>query len=98
MQIMWRKYEMVNHIKDRYSKLAQKEYKTRHDLVGKVIPKELCKRLKFDYTTKCYMHKPESVLENGTHKILWYFEILVDHLTLGLAFWPGGQNARPSVN
>ena len=26
------------------------------------------------------MHKQESVLENETHKILWYFEIHTDHL------------------
>ena len=27
------------------------------------------------------MHNPESILENETHKILWNFEILTDHLT-----------------
>ena len=27
-----------------------------------------------------YMHKPESVLENETHKLLWDFEIQTDHL------------------
>ena len=26
------------------------------------------------------MHKPESVLENKTHKLLWDFEIQTDHL------------------
>ena len=26
------------------------------------------------------MNKPESVLENEMHKILWYFEIQMDHL------------------
>ena len=25
------------------------------------------------------MHKPESVVENKTHKILWNFEIQTDH-------------------
>ena len=47
----------------------QKEYKTRHDWVGKVIHWDLCKKLKFDHTTKWYIHKPESVLENKLHKI-----------------------------
>ena len=28
------------------------------------------------------MHKLESVLENETHKILWDFEIQIDHPTL----------------
>ena len=37
-------------------------------------------KLKFDHITKCYMHKPESVLENETQKILLDFEIKTDHL------------------
>ena len=36
---------------------------------------QLCKKLKFNHTIKQYMHKPESVLENETHKILWDFKI-----------------------
>ena len=28
------------------------------------------RKIKFDHTTKWYMHKPESVLENETHKNL----------------------------
>ena len=32
-----------------------------NDWVGKAIPWELCKRLKFDHTEKSYMLKPESV-------------------------------------
>ena len=59
--------------------MVQKEYKTRHNWVGKVTYWKLCKRLKFNHTSKWYMHKPESVLENGTHKILWDFEIQMDH-------------------
>ena len=34
---------------------AQKEYKTRHDWVDKVIHWELCKKLKFNHTKKWYM-------------------------------------------
>ena len=29
---------------------------------------------------KWYMHNPESVQENEMHKILWDFEIQMDHL------------------
>ena len=47
--------ELINHITSECSKLAQKEYKTRHDWVGKVIPWELCKKLKFYQTNKWYM-------------------------------------------
>ena len=67
--------ETVNPIISKCSKLTQKEYKTSHDWVGKVIHWELCKKLVFDHTTKWYMQKSESVLENETHKILWAFEI-----------------------
>ena len=46
---------------------------------GKVLHWELCKKLKFDYTNRRYMHNPESVRENETHKLLWDFEIQMDH-------------------
>ena len=63
--------ETINHVISECSKLAQKEYKTRHDWVGKVIHWEMCKKSEFDHTNKWYMHNPASVLENNTHKILW---------------------------
>ena len=62
------------------SKLAQEVYKTKHDWVGKVIHLEFCKKLKFDYTYKWYMHNLASILENETHKLLWSFYLQIDHL------------------
>ena len=38
--------------------------------MGKVIQRQLCKRLKLDHITKWYMHKPEPFEENATRKIL----------------------------
>ena len=38
------------------------------------------KKLKFGNIKKWYIHKPESVLENETHKILRDFETQTDHL------------------
>ena len=61
-------------------RLAQKEYKTRYELVGKVIHWKLCKKLKFDHTNKWSMYNTEPVPENERHKILWDFEIQTDHL------------------
>ena len=76
MQIIcWEKYETVNEKISKSIKLAQKENKTEHDWVGKVIFWELSKRLNFDPTYKWYMHKPESIQENETHKNLRDFEI-----------------------
>ena len=72
--------ETINHIIGECSKLAQKEYKARHDWIGKVIRWEMCKKFKFDHTNKWYMHNPAPVLENDTHKLLWDFNIQTDHL------------------
>ena len=64
------------------SKLAQKEYKARHDLVGKVIHREMCRKFQFDHTNKWYMHNPAPALENDSHKLLWGFNIQTDQLIL----------------
>ena len=70
----------INHIISKSSKLAQKEYKVRHDWVGKVIHWEMCKKFKFDHANKWYMHNPALVPENDTHELLWDFDIQTDHL------------------
>ena len=70
---------MINHIISESRKFAQKDYKTRHDWVRKVIHWELCKKLRFNRTTKCYIDKLESLLKNETHKNHWDFEIQTDH-------------------
>ena len=44
--------EMINRIISECNKLAKKEYKARHDWVGKVIHWELCKKFKLDHTNK----------------------------------------------
>ena len=60
--------------------MPQKEYKATHDWVGKMIHWEMCKKFKFDYADKWYMHNPAHVLENDTHKLLWDFDIETNHL------------------
>ena len=72
--------EMINHIISNCSKLPQKEYKERHDWVGKVVHWEMCRKFQFDHTSKWYIHNPAPVLENDTLKLLWDFNILTDHL------------------
>ena len=72
--------ETINHIISECSKLAQKEYKARHDWVCKVIHWEMCKKFKFDHTNKWYMHNPAPILENETNKLLWDFDIRTGHL------------------
>ena len=71
----------INHmIINECTKLAEKEYKTNLDWVGKMINWELCKKLKFEHTNKWYMHNSESVLENETHQVFRNFEKKTDHL------------------
>ena len=70
----------TNHIISECSKLAQKEYKARHDCVGKVIHWEMCWKFQFDHINKWYMRNPPPVLENDSHKLLWDFDIHTDHL------------------
>ena len=67
--------ETINHIISKCSKLAQREYKARHDWVDKMILWEMCKKFKFDHTNKWYMLNPAPVLENDTHKLLWDFDM-----------------------
>ena len=43
---------------------------------------ELFQNFRFYHTNKWYRHNPESILENEMHKILWEFEIQMDHLIL----------------
>ena len=59
--------ETINPIISEYNKQLKRECKTRHDRVGKVIHSELYMKAKFNRPN---MHKPESVLENETHRIL----------------------------
>ena len=40
----------------------------------------MCKKFQLDHTNKWYMHNPEPVLENDSHKLLWDFNIQTDHL------------------
>ena len=49
---MYDKDERVNRVISGCCKLAQKECKTKHEWVGKVIHWELCKRLKYDHADK----------------------------------------------
>ena len=72
-----KKEETINHIVRECSNLTQKEFKSKHNCVRKVIHWELCKKLKFDHTTIWYMHKPESVLENETQNSLEFWSKIV---------------------
>ena len=68
--------ETINHIISECSKLAQKEYKARHDWVDW----EMYRKFQFNHKNKWYMHNPAPVLYKDSHKFLWDFNIQTDHL------------------
>ena len=52
--------ETIDHIISECSKLAQKEYKGRHNWVGKVIHWEMCKKFKFDHCQQMVYAQPST--------------------------------------
>ena len=60
--------------------LVQREYKRRHDWVGRKINWEVCGKIGFDVNEKWYKHEPEKVVENDSWKILRDFTIQTDHV------------------
>lgn len=70
--------ETVQHILCSCPKLAQTEYKKRHDVVGRVIHWEVCKEYGVECSDKWYEHSPKSVEENEEVKLLWDFTIQTD--------------------
>lgn len=70
--------ETVAHIISECSKLAQKEYKRRHDKVATALHWSLLKAYGFPHSENWYNHVTEAVVENEKTKILWDFNIYVD--------------------
>ena len=69
--------ETVNNVVSKYSKLVQKQNRSRHEWVGEVIQWELYKILKFAHTNKWYTHIAESVVEYMIRRIHWGFQIQI---------------------
>ena len=72
--------EIIDHVVSGCSKLVQKEYKRRHDDLGKIVHWKLARKSNFKAGDRWYEHKPESVLESEDYKILWDFSIKNDHI------------------
>ena len=69
------KDERVNDIVSEFSKLVQKEYKSRHDWVGKVILLELCKKLDLTILQNALCANQNFSFKNEMLKVLWDFEL-----------------------
>ena len=71
--------ESVSHLIAECKKLAQRDYKNRHDNIAKIIHLELCERYDLAQEVQWYNHQQESVIENESVRILWDFNIQTDH-------------------
>ena len=59
----------MNHLISECSKMAQREYKRRHDWVGRRVHWDVCKKYGIVVNDKWYQHEPGSVIENDKCKI-----------------------------
>ena len=69
-----------NNIVSECAKLAQKEYKRRHDWVRRRIHWEIGGANGIHVKSKWYEHHLEVVIENDSCKILWDFTVQIDHV------------------
>ena len=72
------KDETVSHIISECSKIAQNEYKNRHDRVATAVHWGLCKKYQLPHTNNWYDHRAEPVTENEEVKLLWDFSLRTD--------------------
>ena len=66
------KGESIDHVLSECKKLAQKEYKRRHDGVARYIHWELCGKYQVQRAEKWHEHSPEGVVESDYVK---FYEI-----------------------
>ena len=71
--------DAINHIVSECPKLAQKEYKRRHDWSGRRIHWEICGANGIHVKPKQYEHQLEAVIEYDFCKILWDFTVQTNH-------------------
>ena len=53
--------ESINHLLSECSKMAQKEYKRRHDWIGRKIHWEVCRKYGLNTKDRWYEHEPQAV-------------------------------------
>ena len=72
--------ETVQHIICECKKLAQREYKRRHDTVAKLVHWKLCEKHNLERKEKWYEHCPEGVLEDHDIKFIRDINIQCDNV------------------
>ena len=59
-------------------KLAQREYKRRHDTVAKLVHWKLCENYNLKRKEKWYEHCPETVVEDDYVKLIWDIKYVME--------------------
>ena len=67
--------ETISYIVRECSKLAQKEYKRRHNNVARMVYWKLCEKSNLEKSEKWSLHNPQTVTENVNHKLIWDMNI-----------------------
>ena len=72
--------ETVHYIVSECEKLAQKEYKRRHDNVARKVHWEHCKKNALEHKDRWYEHEPVGVVETENVKLLWDLNVQCDNI------------------
>ena len=72
--------ETISHIVSECSKLAQREYKRRHDNVARMVHWKLRQKFNLEKSEKWYLHNPQTVSENVNQKLIWGMNIQYDNI------------------
>ena len=77
--------QSVGHIVSECSKLAQREYKKRHDNVARYVHWKLRGKANLERSDKWFVHKPEGMCEYEHYiKLLWDMTVQGDQAILRL--------------
>ena len=71
--------KVFSHIGSECSKLAQREYKKKHDNVARIVHWKLCEKLSFEKLEKWYLHNPQTVTENVNHRLVFDMNLQCDN-------------------
>ena len=72
------KEETIDHLVSSCNKIAQTDYKERHDKVASMLHWNLCRKYNLPTADKWWEHKVDKVLQKEDVKILWDFKIQTD--------------------
>ena len=80
-QMCKEKEESIGHVLSEYTKLAQTQYKSRHNRVADVVHWNLYHKYGLQCTSRWYKHygREHPVMGNDEVKILWDFNVETEH-------------------